>query len=293
MNDVSPALRKRAMRALWRRLPRTGLSYKLAKGLTRTLLRPESRPQELDVALTGGFTMRVDLADIVGNDLFCMDDHYEALSMRLWRDLARTAATVVDFGSHGGLFACAAAAVNPRARVIAVEAFAPNAALLRVNARQFGNLEAIEAAIGVSGGRRRFRLSAITGGGFVEEGDAGGTTPPGIRGQSRDSFEIDTVTLADFCAQHRIQRIDLMKLDLEGLEHPILTGQDEFWTRHAPAHVLVEIARRSTGAGRDDVFHAMTARGYRHRRVERLYTIPWLRADELANWYFWKPAPAR
>src|SRR6185503_16495436 len=99
---AAPAAGKCLMRAIWLRLPRRAATYKLAKALTRSILRPEATPLVTEIRLGGRFTMQIDLADIVGNDLFCMDDHYEAPTLALWCVLARDAETILDLGSHVG-----------------------------------------------------------------------------------------------------------------------------------------------------------------------------------------------
>src|SRR5881296_3585734 len=134
-----PSAVKRLMRATWLRLPRTASTYRLAKVVTRSVLRPDRASAIAEVRCAGRFIIRLDLADVVGNDVYCMDDHYEARTLALWRALAKDAETILDLGSHVGLFACVAASVNSRARIFAVEAFERNASLLRLNAAQFRN----------------------------------------------------------------------------------------------------------------------------------------------------------
>ena len=58
------------MRAIWRRLPRAGWTYKLAKVLTRSVLKPEAMSHIEAVRFADRFTMQLDLSDIVGNDLY-------------------------------------------------------------------------------------------------------------------------------------------------------------------------------------------------------------------------------
>ena len=287
MAATEPSAAKRAMRATWLRLPRTAWTYKVAKVLTRSLLMPESAPLVLDVRFAGSFPLRIDLGDIVGNDLYCMDDHYEAPTLALWRTLAAGAATILDLGSHVGLYACVAAAANPRARVVAVEAFERNVRLLAHNAARFPNLTAVAAAIAPATGSGRFRLSPITGGGYVED-DGPHASTPGIRDRTGDAFAVETIDLATLCARHAIEAIDLMKMDLEGLEEPLLAGQDDFWARARPRHVLAEISVSRARGARLRLFDEMARRGYRSRRVEGLYTIPWRQREDLANWHFWQ-----
>ncbi len=277
----APPPAKRLMRAVWRRLPATAASYKLAKGLTRTVLAPERMALVTEVRVAGRFPMRVDLSDIVGNDIYCMDVHYEAPTLALWCALAKTAGTIVDLGSHVGLFACAAAAVNGRARILAVEAFAPNAHLLRANAAQFPNVIPVEVAVAATSGPKTFCVSPHSSGGYVvDDGD-----PERDRAGTRCTVE--AVALAELCRRSALGTIDLMKVDLEGLEAPLLTDQEPFWTEWSPTHLIVEV---TMDRGQSAIFTAMERRGYRWTRLESLHAVPWFRRWTLANWHFWRAA---
>ncbi len=76
---------------------------------------------------------------------------------------------------------------------------------------------------------------------------------------------------------------------IPSLERPFLVGQDGFWQRCDPRHVIVELtATRSKGEATDQVFRTMRQRGYEFRRLEGLYTLPWMYDEDLANWHFWK-----
>jgi FkbM family methyltransferase len=276
------------MRSTWLRLPRSGLTYNLGKILTRTILKPERASAPVDAVFAGAYTMSLDLADIVCNDIYCMDDHYEAPTLAVWRSLATNAETILDLGAHVGVFACASAAANPRAKIIAVEAFARNASMLMKNAAPFPNLKPIHAAIGVTSGRKMFHVSPITGGGYVEEESESALSTPGTRDQTGDSFVVEAVTLSEICESEGLQSVDLMKMDLEGLEHALLTSQEDFWMRWRPRHVIVEITMsKSQPRIKDEIFAAMAKRCYARRRVEGLYTVPWFQNEDLANWHFW------
>lgn len=53
-------------------------------------------------------------------------------------------------------------------------------------------------------------------------------------------------TLASICAEHAPERIDWLKIDVEGAEAEVLAGND--WTRHRPRVVLVEAVAPGTMA---------------------------------------------
>ena len=59
----------------------------------------------------------------VENDLFWAGyaENWDRESLRIWRELCREAETVLDVGANTGVYALAAEALNPQARVIAFE----------------------------------------------------------------------------------------------------------------------------------------------------------------------------
>ena len=103
-------LAKRLLRWTWRYLPRTALTYDIGKLVTRTLLQPEREPWSVPALFAGKVPMTLNLGALTANDLYCLDEQYEANTLRLWRRLAKGARGILDVGSHVGAFALLAAA---------------------------------------------------------------------------------------------------------------------------------------------------------------------------------------
>jgi FkbM family methyltransferase len=123
--------------------------------------------------------------------------------------------TVIDVGANVGVFALHSAAAG--AQVIAVE---PNAdAYRRLRAAVKANgLEArivtINAAVGAEAGRGRMvvpRGQSVLG--FVD------TSSP-----RSGADHVVVITLDDLIARRQIERIDLLKIDVEGAEYEVLRG---------------------------------------------------------------------
>lgn len=269
---------KRAVRALFRTLPRTALTYDLGKLLTRTILRPERHTWPVDATFAGRVPMTLDLGALTANDLYCLDDHYEATTLRLWRALARDARGILDVGSHMGAFALLAAAENRHARILAVEADEALARQLGIHARPFRNVAVACAAVAPRAEAVWFcPTPGNEGGGLVAR-----ERPPGVPGH-----RVQARTLSDVCRQAGLNVVDLVKLDVEGLEHALLTEDEEFLRAFEPRHLLVEIRRPRQRTWRsDDIFATLARRGYRAQRVQGLYALPWLKDHDLANWHF-------
>jgi len=272
---------KRLMRWVWRRLPRTSATFDLGKALTRSLLTPCRETCPVVVRFAGSVAMTLDLSAFTQNDLYCLDDRYEAATLRLWQRLVRCARTVLDVGSHVGAYGLVAAAANPSAQVCCVEASDEICRQLRAHALPYPNAHVVHAAIAAEAGEMWFCASQDNDGGGALRRDPHG---PGCR-------RVRTQTLLQVCRDAGLRSVDVMKLDVEGLEHEILTRDAGFFRDHAPADIVAEIRIDSREPARAKaLFDAMARRGYRARRVETLFAVPWFRDVDLANWHFSRPS---
>ena len=137
--------------------------------------------------------------------------------------LPRESNVVVDVGANAGVFAIdAARRVGPRGKVLAVE---PNPAPLRrliANARANGCLGTI-AILGVA-------VAETTGRGSLLLRGSNTTTGRVVCAESGEG-DVDTVTLDQLTTEHDIERIDIMKIDVEGGEVGVLKGGSATLTR--------------------------------------------------------------
>jgi FkbM family methyltransferase len=134
--------------------------------------------------------------------------------------------TILDAGAHIGVFTALAARQAPRGAVYALEPARENFDILRANVVTNG-LDHVFA--------HRVALSDTTGSIRLYHGpQSWGHTlmvPPPT---TKATFEeVPSQTLEDFIAEHGIQMIDYLKMNIEGAEYKIFLG--------APAHVLHRI----------------------------------------------------
>lgn len=128
---------------------------------------------------------------------------------------------VVDVGAHIGGFSVLAALGGAR-RVLAFEAGAENNALLVVNCEPFPVVECHHGAVwrsDVGAGLLQWKKSANsenTGGGSVLDC----TSICGGALTATDLQEVNTIPFDDIV--HRVGAVDLLKIDAEGSEYPIL-----------------------------------------------------------------------
>jgi FkbM family methyltransferase len=137
----------------------------------------------------------------IKDDLLLREYEWLGIDLDQHRDL------VVDGGAHVGTFTAMAA--GGAASVIAVEPGPATADLLRGNIKRnaLDNVEVVEGALWPRPGPVRLRQEGATSSASLIDAD-------------ESDLEVATVSLADLVADHG--PIDLLKLDIEGSEFPLI-----------------------------------------------------------------------
>lgn len=77
------------------------------------------------------------------------------------------------------------------------------------------------------------------------------------------------LTLAALCERHKVERIDFLKIDVEGAEADVIAGND--WTRYRPKVVVVEAINPATNAPSYEAWEPeLLKAGYRFRLDDTL-----------------------
>jgi FkbM family methyltransferase len=169
--------------------------------------------------------------DEIENELFWegLPGHRERISMGLWMQLCPSARTVVDVGANSGVYALAASGLNPSARVLAFEP------LPEEHARLARNIELNE-----------FEIHAPRVGLSDKEGVASmvGWT---ITQPTAGSTEVRLARLDEILDAQGIDRVDLMKIDVEGHEPEVLRGFGRRLAQDRPT-LLIEVLSDAAAA---------------------------------------------
>jgi FkbM family methyltransferase len=250
---------KRALRAAWRNLP---FKLPMLRALRAVWQPPQSVYQhlhfegEFEVEVAPGARFRIRAHGThVENDLFWSGyaGNWERVSVTLWRDLCRGAGTVLDVGANTGVYALAAAALSPGARIAAFEPVPRVCARLRHNAALNGNRIAVEQAA----------VSDRDGTAVLHDLDDDHVYSASLEREmlgdaySR-TYEVPSVTLDSYCAAQGIGRVDLMKIDVERHEPAVLRGARQLIVRDRPA-MLCEVLDEAIGRA---VAAELTCLGY-------------------------------
>ncbi|WP_280246170.1 FkbM family methyltransferase [Nocardia abscessus] len=129
-------------------------------------------------------------------------------------DLAREGAVCVDIGANIGAVAVYAASLGG-VRVLAAEPEPDNLKYLRQNIDDNGVAEKVHICEAAVSGHR--------GVGYIVEGHGHSVLHPDPQ---PNSVEVPVLTLADLFDQYEIGECDVLKVDIEGAEYPLMAGAD-------------------------------------------------------------------
>lgn len=147
----------------------------------------------------------------------------------------RAGETVVDVGSNVGLFTVKAAVeAGAHGRVISVEPHPVAWDILRKNVEMNGlkNVTTVRAALGASKGEARLLFSPRSTVGTLYESF--------LHTPTRDAAAVPVMTLDSLASDVGLDRIDLLKIDVEGAEMEVLKGCERLLSMGAIGRVVVE-----------------------------------------------------
>ena len=186
-----------------------------------------------------GLRLELDLRDNLQRVLYATGT-YEPAVLQLLRQELRPGDVVVDIGAHVGVHALRAAAPLRQlggGTVVAFEPARDSAAKLRDAAvRNRVELTVVEAALGAEPGTADLRADPIYG-----PFDAGVRS---LHGQGALVQTVAVTTFDTWAAETQLDRLDLVKLDVEGSELEVLQGMAASLRRLRPRALVVEVKQR-------------------------------------------------
>jgi FkbM family methyltransferase len=184
-----------------------------------------------------GLRIWVDLQDNDGRAIFCGGN--DPKLRRIFEALLREGDWVVDVGANHGEYALLAAhRVGDTGQVFAFEPQPVLARRLERSVAENGlrNLTVLEQAVGNRSGQGRLRCFA---------GWSGGTQV--VPEDAPTGRQETTLTTLDDCTDRLgARRLRLLKIDVEGMEGPVLRGATRLLAEHPPEVILFESNRCTT-----------------------------------------------
>lgn len=222
----------------------------------------------LVASLRGGQKLRVYPSYVIGKEIYVRGMH-ESAQTRFVRSFLKPAMTFIDGGANIGYYSVIAAALTYPAKVHSFEPGARMFEELTANVALNGMEQSCilnKAALGEKPGTARLSMYAP---GFevyssLAEHKWINTAPIGYE-------EVAVVTLDDYVRQNGIDRVDLLKLDIEGAELLALRGATDLLGRLRPV-LMIELADVNTagfGYRAAEVVELLTGFGYRFNSIGR------------------------
>ena len=205
---------------------------------------PLPRPVQRLIRFDGVITVAIDpahsfqlTAGRLANELFWRGygRGWEATSLRVWASAVPHANTIVDIGGNVGIYALAAKTLAPRAHVVAFEPLERMHRRLVENVRLNGfEIDAEQLAVS-----DRTGVATL----YDAQPDDFSVASLDHAPQGKGKVvphEVPVTRLDDYCADHGIDAIDLLKIDIEGHEPAALRGMGEQLSRGRPT-ILIEV----------------------------------------------------
>lgn len=190
-------------------------------------------------------------------------------------DLLSGSPVCLHVGASDGRHSYVMTQVAPKARVYAIEpsAFAFEVLKKTVAWHRIGDrVTPVHAAVSDHAGEMLLvtpkKMSGRMGRAYayVSETAPNGAARPDLEDQGADLQKTLVITLDKFCAEHGVDRVDFIRMDIEGAEQKALEGANEILDRDRP-HVLLEIhpimLQARFGGSAEAVVALFQRRGYR------------------------------
>jgi FkbM family methyltransferase len=188
--------------------------------------------------------------DGISNQVFWRGwDGYEPETVRMFFRLATLARVTLDIGAHVGTFSLLGGHANPDGAVIAFEPLPANYQRLRTNVTLNGlrNVRCIEAAVSDRSGNAEFYTSSeitIPDMSSLQMSSIVESFKQAYHGRlsGLSKLNVRVVTVDDVVQEFGIERVDLAKIDAEGVEPQVLNGMAKTLRRDRPA-LIVEVLK--------------------------------------------------
>jgi len=192
--------------------------------------RTHRQTRELEVTLFGDLKMTVDVAEYVGAKLF-FNGEFERHVTDYFINNLKPGDTLFDIGTHIGLMSLVAArAVGPTGNVHSFEPGEKQRRLLlkNIDHNRFAQIKVNPIALSDHAGEGIFQSGPTENLGQSKVTDSG----EGVR--------VQLLPLDQYVAQNNIQRIDAIKIDVEGAELRVFKGAAESIKRFKPRFIVYE-----------------------------------------------------
>jgi FkbM family methyltransferase len=192
---------------------------------------------------------------------------YEPWKVSLLRQIVRPGMTCVDVGANNGFFSfIMARLMSDEGRVLAFEPEPANRSLLDRGAELNGyrSVQSFELALSDGPGTLTFFAGKQSGWGSLIH-------RPGETLDDRYAFAVNVATLDSVIEAQGIERVDVMKVDVQGAELAVMGGSRNILGRSGPIWLLIDVDSH-VESDRAGLFELLREHGFSLHRLDRSLT---------------------
>lgn len=209
---------------------------------------------------------------------------------KVLRSTLKNGDVFIDIGAHIGWYSLnASQIVGEKGKVIAFE---PNPVCMdnlkkNVQLNDFHNITLESDAISDKNSRLDFWIGDDMGGSIIQK-----NTMRLTMNQKIKKIKVPAQTLDNYCIKHRIKKVNLIKIDVEGAEGRVLQGIRLTLKKFSPDIIIewCDVTLQADNSSQDKLLRFFSARGYHPYSFTSKGLNPYLigRPQETINIYFSK-----
>ena len=229
-----------------------------------------------------GMEVRYRFDSLPGRCVF-LGGEYEDDDSRFCLDLLRGVENpvMIDAGANVGFHALRWLKSRPDLRLLAIEASPETAALLRQNVERNGfgsRCGVMDLALGDRETEVEFILSSD---------DAFSSLISNSRVPEKSRVRVPMRTLDRVLEEARLEKLDLIKIDVEGAEHMVISGARNVFSKFRPQVFMEIYSKNNPSVAPEETVRQMMALGYEARVLIGGKSVPWHGHDDRhANYHF-------
>lgn len=181
---------------------------------------------------------------------------WENMTRRVWTELCKSSDTIFDIGANTGIFSVLAKAYNPNSKMYAFEP-QPNIFFVLNKNNEVNRFDIHCENIALSDKEGTMPFYNQGSAAFTTENTTAGSLNKEWRTQDQNSIMVTVKQMKNYIEEKKINKIDLIKIDVETFEYEVLSGYGKYLKEHQPILIL-EIQDKTIGKNIKSLFNTET-----------------------------------
>jgi FkbM family methyltransferase len=208
-----------------------------------------------------GTRMYVDIKDFIQINIF-FHKYYEKPETLVWLEMVKQAKVIFDIGANVGYYSLIAAG-NSKANIFSFEPISSTFEKMvkNKNLNKFVNIKPFRNVVSDKRGMAKIYLG--------DQLNRGMSSMIKSELLSDEFEEVEAIVLDEFCQRHSIDKVDLVKIDVEGSEMLVLGGMNKILDVSHPL-IMIEVDKETQakfGYSIYDIYNILGDKGYKPYRI--------------------------